>query len=115
MASAQDVFEVLRQVKFPGLGTDIVALGIDVRGNMVRHLAGPAAEFYAHVERGGSDPERASVIQFVRAPEPDVMALSPEDGLRQVLEPQGIQSLIAMPMMDGDRCLGFAGFESVRQ
>ena len=46
---------------------------------------------------------------------PDVMALSPEDGLRQVLEPQGIQSLIAMPMMDGDRCLGFAGFDSVRQ
>ncbi len=46
---------------------------------------------------------------------PDVMALSPEDGLRQVLEPQGIQSLMAMPMMDGDRCLGFAGFDSVRQ
>ena len=44
---------------------------------------------------------------------PDVMALPPDDGVRQVLEPQGVQSLIAVPMMDGDRCLGFAGFDSV--
>ncbi|MBM4165101.1 MAG: PAS domain S-box protein, partial [Lentisphaerae bacterium] len=45
---------------------------------------------------------------------PDVQALPPEDGLRQVLEPQGVRSLLAVPMMDGGRCLGFVGFDYVR-
>jgi PAS domain S-box-containing protein len=46
---------------------------------------------------------------------PDVNALSPSDSLREVLEPQGIKSLLAVPMMDGDDCLGFVGFDSVRR
>ncbi len=44
---------------------------------------------------------------------PDVLALAPESSVRQVLEPQGIKSAIAVPMMDGPRCRGFVGFDSV--
>jgi len=46
----------------------------------------------------------------------DVFAL-PNDGpesIRGVLEPQGIKSLISIPMMSGDKLLGFVGFDSVR-
>jgi signal transduction histidine kinase/DNA-binding response OmpR family regulator len=46
---------------------------------------------------------------------PDVLALPPESGVRQILEPQEIKSLIAVPMMDGEHCLGFVGFDSVRR
>jgi len=45
---------------------------------------------------------------------PDVFALSLDSGVRQILEPQEIKSLIAVPMMDGEHCLGFVGFDSVR-
>jgi PAS domain S-box-containing protein len=45
----------------------------------------------------------------------DVFALPPESTVREILEPQGIKSLIAVPMMDNERCLGFVGFDSVRQ
>ncbi len=45
---------------------------------------------------------------------PDVHALSLHDPVRQVLEPQNIRSLLAMPMMDAGRCLGFVGFDFVR-
>ncbi len=45
---------------------------------------------------------------------PDVLALDPEDGVRILLEPQGVKSLITFPMMDRDRCEGFVGFDSVR-
>lgn len=46
---------------------------------------------------------------------PDVFALPPDSGIRQILEPQEIKSLITVPMMDGTRCLGFVGFDSVRR
>lgn len=45
---------------------------------------------------------------------PDVLALDAEDADRQVLEPQGIRSLVVVPMMEGEHCLGFAGFDRVR-
>ncbi len=45
---------------------------------------------------------------------PDVLALDETDGVRQILEPQDIKSLITVPKMDGDTCLGFIGFDSVR-
>ncbi|MFM7709792.1 MAG: ATP-binding protein [Ferruginibacter sp.] len=45
---------------------------------------------------------------------PDVLQLDLESGIRQILEPQDIKSLIAIPMMDGDVCTGFVGFDSVR-
>lgn len=44
---------------------------------------------------------------------PDVQAL-PASYLRDLLESQGIRSLIALPLMQGDRCMGFLGLDSVR-
>jgi PAS domain S-box-containing protein len=45
---------------------------------------------------------------------PDVFALQPEDHTRQILEAQGIKSLLTVPMMDGTSCIGFVGFDAVR-
>jgi PAS domain S-box-containing protein len=42
-----------------------------------------------------------------------VSALSPEDPLRHILEPQGIQSLITLPLTGESQCLGFVGFDAV--
>ena len=44
---------------------------------------------------------------------PDVQALPPAR-LREILEPQGILSLLAVPLLSGGQCLGFVGFDSVR-
>jgi len=44
---------------------------------------------------------------------PSVEAL-PEGNLRELLSSQGIRSLITLPMMDHNVCLGFVGFDSVR-
>ena len=46
---------------------------------------------------------------------PDVLELPPESTLRQVLEPQGIRSLITLPLMQSKTCLGFVGFDAVRE
>ncbi|MDD4310598.1 MAG: histidine kinase dimerization/phospho-acceptor domain-containing protein, partial [Candidatus Cloacimonetes bacterium] len=43
----------------------------------------------------------------------DVQKLSPEDGLRQILEPQEIKSLITLPLMNDNICMGFVGLDSV--
>jgi len=45
---------------------------------------------------------------------PDVRALAPDDAVRRILEAQGVRSLLAMPLMDDGRCLGFVGFDFVR-
>lgn len=45
---------------------------------------------------------------------PDVSALE-EEGLKALLEPQGIKSLIAIPMLDGGELIGFVGFDSVKK
>jgi PAS domain S-box-containing protein len=45
---------------------------------------------------------------------PVVNELATDGMLRESLEAQGIQSLIAIPLMDGERCLGFVGIDSVR-
>ncbi|MEI6694758.1 MAG: PAS domain S-box protein [Bacteroidota bacterium] len=42
----------------------------------------------------------------------NVLAL-PENNLRAILEPQGIKSLLTVPMMSGDKCIGFVGFDFV--
>ena len=39
----------------------------------------------------------------------------PDDRLKRILQLQGIKSLIAVPIMDEDTCLGFVGFDAVRQ
>jgi len=44
----------------------------------------------------------------------DVPAL-PDGSLKEVLEPQGIKSLMTIPMMSGDKCVGFVGFDSVHK
>lgn len=33
--------------------------------------------------------------------------------LRELLEPQGILTMVAVPLMDGERCEGFVGFDAV--
>jgi PAS domain S-box-containing protein len=46
---------------------------------------------------------------------PSVAELPMASSLRQVLEPQGIQALITLPLGRGDDCLGFVGFDAVRE
>lgn len=36
------------------------------------------------------------------------------DGVRQIIEPQGIKSLIAIPLINNNECTGFVGFDYVR-
>jgi PAS domain S-box-containing protein len=45
---------------------------------------------------------------------PDILALQPEDHTRQILEAQGIKSLLTVPLMSGEFCIGFVGFDAVR-
>lgn len=45
---------------------------------------------------------------------PDVYRL-PHGGARDILEPQGIKSVLTVPMMNEQRCIGFVGFDSVKQ
>lgn len=46
---------------------------------------------------------------------PDVMALPKDSSLRKILEPQEIKSLITIPMIQEEQCIGFVGFDSVRE
>lgn len=43
----------------------------------------------------------------------DVSALPVTDRVRQLLEPQGVKSILTVPMMKQGVCYGFVGFESV--
>lgn len=45
---------------------------------------------------------------------PDVSCLDQNSNLRQILEPQEIQSLLTVPMMIDNVCYGFIGFDSVK-
>lgn len=45
---------------------------------------------------------------------PDVLQLDLDSNLRQILEPQDIQSLLTVPMMANNVCYGFIGFDSVK-
>jgi PAS domain S-box-containing protein len=46
---------------------------------------------------------------------PDVSMLPADSALRGILEPQGIITLVAVPMTYEGQCLGFVGFDSVRK
>jgi len=46
---------------------------------------------------------------------PDTSAMPDEDDFKEVLQEQGIKSLITFPMMIGKYCIGCVGFDSVRQ
>jgi len=43
----------------------------------------------------------------------DVSAL-PDGSLKKILEPQGIISLLTIPMISGNECIGFVGFDSLK-
>lgn len=45
---------------------------------------------------------------------PSVSKLEKGNSLREILEPQGIQSLITLPFMEGGNCLGYVGFDAVK-
>jgi two-component system sensor histidine kinase EvgS len=45
---------------------------------------------------------------------PDVAVLPADTPLRRILEPQGIITLFAVPMIFGGQCLGFVGFYAVK-
>lgn len=46
---------------------------------------------------------------------PHVSALSEDNGVRIVLDPQNVKSIIALPIMDETNCVGFVGFDSVKK
>jgi signal transduction histidine kinase/CheY-like chemotaxis protein len=46
---------------------------------------------------------------------PDVMALDPDNQVRMILEPQGVLSVLTLPLKFGDQLLGFVGFDDNRQ
>ncbi len=46
---------------------------------------------------------------------PDVSQMPKDEALRSVLEQQGIQSLIVLPLLHESMCIGFVGFDSVRE
>lgn len=46
---------------------------------------------------------------------PDVFKLHPSDHIRQILEPQGVNSLITIPLFYQSQLYGFIGFDSVKQ
>lgn len=43
------------------------------------------------------------------------ISLLPDNNLRRILEAQGIKSLITIPMMDQNNCIGFVGFDFVKE
>ncbi|MCH8493537.1 MAG: response regulator [Idiomarina sp.] len=45
---------------------------------------------------------------------PDVLALPADSGIREILEPQDVKSIITVPMLDDGNLIGFVGFDSVR-
>ncbi|GHG64089.1 hypothetical protein GCM10010919_10410 [Alishewanella longhuensis] len=46
---------------------------------------------------------------------PDVPSLPHGDALKQLLQPQGIKSLLALPILADTELFGFVGFDSVKQ
>lgn len=44
----------------------------------------------------------------------DVPALPDNEAIKQILAPQGIKSILTIPMVNGSELLGFVGFDSVR-
>ena len=79
------------------------AEGIQPQIESLKVLPEKAIEFAAQRHR------RGETIHI-----PDVAAMPPGWG-RELLEPQGIQSLLTVPLMSGGRCAGFVGFDSERR
>jgi len=45
----------------------------------------------------------------------DVSKLDKDDGVRKILEPQGVKSLLTIPLFRNDKLFGFLGFDSVKE
>lgn len=45
---------------------------------------------------------------------PDISALNNDDPVRDILEAQEVKSIITIPMIYDDKCLGYVGFDSVK-
>lgn len=54
---------------------------------------------------------QAGLPFFIRS----VQDLPKGHALRDILEPQGIQSLVTIPLMQDEKCIGFIGFDAVKQ
>ncbi len=46
---------------------------------------------------------------------PDVLAMPEKDTIRQILEPQGIKSVVLLPLQHEEADLGFIGFDAVKK
>lgn len=44
----------------------------------------------------------------------DVFAMPEDNGIRQILEPQGVQSILTLPLIENQNLWGFVGFDSVK-
>ena len=53
---------------------------------------------------------RAGLPFFIKS----VQELPKDHSLREILEPQGIRSLVTIPLMNEDNCVGFIGFDAVK-
>jgi PAS domain S-box-containing protein len=80
------------------------APGIEPQIETLQAVPIPMVEEWAQAHRSGQ------VVSIER-----VMGLAPESKLRVILEAQGIRSVLAAPILDGDQCLGFVGFDSVQR
>jgi signal transduction histidine kinase len=72
----------------------------------------PQIDILQNVELGNSWIEKFVKNEVVLIK--DVLGL-PDGWERAILEPQGIKSLAAVPMMIDQKCIGFIGFDSVQQ
>lgn len=45
----------------------------------------------------------------------DVASLSKDNIIRKILDPQGVKSLFTLPFIQSGQCIGFIGFDSVRE
>lgn len=78
--------------------------GVDPEISNLQGVPNTVIDYWVEAHRNGQDMS----IE-------DVMRLPPDDGVRQVLEPQGVKSVLALPMLRQGECIGFVGFDSVRR
>ncbi len=79
----------------------------------------PEIEPEIHNLQNISFDEAANQVNHHRAGEPfyinDVNAMPETDPLRKRLGDQGIISMLSLPLLDGQECIGFVGFDSVQR
>ena len=67
---------LLNQILSGELLRDTIALGVDIRSDVMSYLSGGMAEANASIEGRRAEPERAVIFSFGRAPESDMVPLS---------------------------------------